>query len=190
MRTPSASFVLLFGLALLSGCDQFGTSPAPSFDGPLLPLAPGYEWTLVSAYTDSTAPDTTHIRALNTVEVDGRTYVALEGLHGDNAVLLREGKNGHVYRREDETEQLWLDPSVDGDSTYTYRTFNVRVSTVPSLHTPAGRFQDCIRFAFNIPNAVDDGRSITIKPGVGFVERWGAWIGAWRLAAVTTEKAS
>ncbi len=178
----------LLGLLLLTGCDLFGSSSSPpSFEGTLLPLAPGTEWTLLSSSADDPPPDTTRIRALHADRIDNRSYTAVTGLWGGDTTLLREGDHGHVYRREDGTERLWLDPSVDGDSTYTYRNYEVRVSRVRSLDTPTGRFENCIRFSFDIPEAVDDERRITVKPGTGFVERWHVWGGAWRLGDFTTE---
>lgn len=179
----STCMALSIGLGLLFGCDLLGTSTEPGFEGRLLPLAPGNHWSLVSAHADSSGPDTTRLRVLSTAEVNGRTYYALRGLTGEEAMLVRDGENGHVYWRREGTDVLWLDPSVRDDSTYAFGRFEVTVSTVDSVETPAGTFTNCLRFSFDIPEAADDEYSYTLKPGVGFVRRWGAWIGGWTLAS-------
>ena len=44
-----------------------------------------------------------------------------------------------------------------------------------SCRTPAGEFDNCIEFFFDIPDFIDDEVSYVCAPGVGIVHSYGAW---------------
>lgn len=180
------AFALL--LTLPAGCDLFGDeNRAARPEGPLLPLSAGNEW----GFTREESANRGTTRVLGTTVFQGRTYHVTNG--GILPETLRTDDHGRVYRVQQGTEGLWVDPTVADSGTYNIDPLrfedeiNVRRVTVErdvTVETLVGTFGNGVQYRFNYRGIADDTVWITFVPGVGPVRRQNSWVGPALLASV------
>lgn len=177
-RLPPALFLLLL---TFTGCDLLGDAErVRSPDGPLLPLATGNEWIFRS---EETAPAGT-TRIVGSGLFGGQRYYVAEG--PGIADTLRRDDQDRIYRIQNGTEQLWLDPTSSDGESYVIDTFHfqgetyerrVTVEHEVGVETHATTFSNGVQFRIDVPGIADDTRWITLVPGVGPVRSRTSWVG-------------
>ena len=165
--TPMRTLFVLAALLPLSARAQ----TAPTF-----PLGSSDTWSYGYVIEPPNAPpDTTRdapvtVRGTATVGDTVYALVTLPGLRSDS---LRTDAQGRVFARLSGRDQLYLDVTREDGQSYEVvedgERYVVTVARDVTVETPAGRFEDAIRFAFDIPGAIDDERSVMLAPGIGVV---------------------
>lgn len=134
----------------------------------------GYVISPPNAPPDTTRDAPVTVRGTATVRDTVYTLVTLPGLASDS---LRTDAEGRVFARLLGRDQLLLDATLDSGQSYEVTedagTYIVTVTRDLTVETPAGRFEDAIRFDFDLPGTVDDERAVTLAPGIGVVQTIG-----------------
>lgn len=104
------------------------------------------------------------------------TYAENSDIHYD----IRADRNGNIRLLNGSEEYLWFDFSKDSGATYLFTpdvqfgptayqyTVNV-LSRNRTIEVPAGRFENCITFLFDIPQVKDEEIVYTFAPNVGVI---------------------
>lgn len=143
-----------------------------------LPLELGNEWTYYTLIDppgepyDTLSAGTASVR--DSVEIEGRTYM-LFGHPNALSDTVRADSSGRIWAWNHGEEHLYFDFTAADSVTYSFPVFGhemeytVSVRRNQTVETRAGTFHDCVRFVFDIPEAVDDARSFYFAPEVGIV---------------------
>ena len=143
-----------------------------------LPLEIGNEWTYYTLIDPPGEPydtlDAGTFAVRDSVEIEGRAYLLFD--HPNSlADTVRVDSSGRIWARFAGDDHLYFDFTAADSATYSYPDFGddfeytVTVRRNLTVETRAGTFHDCMRFVFDIPEAVDDARSFYFAPQVGIV---------------------
>ena len=143
-----------------------------------LPLEVGNEWTYYTLVDPPGEPydtlDAGTFAVRDSVEIEGRTYLLFD--HPNSfADTVRTDGSGRIWARFNSEDHLYFDFTAADSATYSFPDFGpdleytVTVRRDLTVETRAGTFHDCVRFKFDIPEAVDDARSFYFAPEVGIV---------------------
>ena len=147
-------------------------------------------WWLLAAIDDSRAdapPDTFYLATRRFVEelsIDQVSYYRFSKAI-INSDTLRADAEGRIWSYAQGEERLLFDYTAEDESIYSYSFlpenasdsvhYSVHVRRDLTVVTYVGAFDNCIRFSFDIPEAIDDEISYTFAPDVGLVMISGAW---------------
>ena len=191
-RIGATSIVLLAGLSLSAA-----SAAGQSADSTYLPLQVGNSWTMAYILDPPFEPwDTV---AVGTFEIAGTAIVnaneyTLLSHHLAFADTIRAAADGNIYALTNGIEQLLFDFTADGDSAYTFAAlgyeapYQVSVKKGMSVQTFVGTFDNCISFAFDVPESIDEEIGYTFAPGVGLVAFSGAWEYGWLVQGKVGER--
>ena len=151
-----------------------------------LPLTVGNTWNYWASNRESIQLTT---RISNTINIDTTTYYILEydplGDDSEYADTIRVDNTGRIFIRQRGNEYLWFDLTLPDGATYTlYNTLSlvtedsyiVTVRRNVTVNTDVGLLENCVDLFFDIPNAIDDEYGFIFAPGIGIVQRYGAWV--------------
>lgn len=169
----------VLALLLLGGCSLLEADSTRAPNGPVLPLHVGNTWTLTSSSQDEQIPST--YRVARTKIVRGRRYFDIIPGDGVATITVRPGHDGRIYRLTENGEDLWFDPSVADGGSYAYRNFTVTVTKNVTVETPAGTFENGIRFYFDAPLVLDEEYEWVLVPEIGIARRSNFWFGPYLL---------
>lgn len=180
-------------LLLIAGLPAvaFGQAPDTSY----FPLDVGNSWTYaVRVQTSPTAWETLigdpH-EIGQTVAINDTAYTEVAYPHAIFGTLHRVDEVGRVWVRADGVDRLLFDVTRADGETYTFpdvasgNDYVVRVERNVSVDTFLGRFENAIRFSFDIPEMLDDETGITLAPGVGVVAASTSFFGDYFLYAAS-----
>jgi hypothetical protein len=144
------------------------------------PLAVGNQWTYFQPYPGiDTLWDGTF--GVDTLVVNDTAYFLAQHPFSFSDTLRDDG-NGRILARLDGRELILFDFNAEDGATYQFErsreTFDVTVSREGTVKVGAGRFEHCVSFYFDVPEALDDEHFWTFAPGVGIVEA-GGFVGAY-----------
>ncbi|MGC9363251.1 MAG: hypothetical protein ACP5FZ_01640 [Fidelibacterota bacterium] len=169
---------LLLTAVLISGCADLSESEN-DYTSVYFPLQEGNTW-----YYRHSNPETENliIRTISdSFKRDEKHYYCWT--HTGNSDLhydIRADKNGNIRLLSDSEEYLWFDFSRDSGSTYLFApdvlfgetayhyTAHV-LSRNRTIEVPAGKFDSCITFLFDIPQIVDEEIYYVFAPNVGAI---------------------
>jgi hypothetical protein len=109
---------------------------------------------------------------------DTTYYLWTTGDGTDLIDTIRVDAVGDIWERVRNRDYLWFKFSEDSDLYYTSTPithgwdvffYMVKVKRNVSIDTPAGRFSDCIKFRFNVPEIFDEEEVYTFAPKIGLV---------------------
>lgn len=170
--------ILLIGALFVSSCLDLSEAEN-EYTAKYFPLQEGNTW-----YYRHSNPDTENaiVRAIShTFEHDDKHYYRWS--HAENSDLhydIRADKNGNIRLLSDSGEYLWFDFSRDSGATYlfapdvhfgetAYQYTAQVLSRNRTIEVPAGRFDSCITFLFDIPQIVDEEIYYAFAPNVGAI---------------------
>ena len=167
------TLVTLLGIAAPAAAQPDPPGPADRY----FPIAPDNAWTfyLVRYIPPDFAPDTSLGPTWSfgdPVFRDTLEYYPFS--YGPIGTIRSDGER--IYKLQDTTEVLLFDFTLPDSATYTYEDdsndpyyFEVLVQRDLVFETHAGRFEDLIKFEFDIPEAIDDHMWFWFAPDVGLV---------------------
>jgi hypothetical protein len=167
--------MLVFATCLLfSQSGVVAQTPASGY----FPLAAGNSWTYCHG-------DTLHNQVWtiqDTLLIDGEEYSTY--VYNTWADTIRSDSAGRIWEYILGKNILWFDFTLTDRATYKVPaasftpgdSFIVTVSRNITVTTHAGRFENCIQLFFDIPEWIDEEIAYIFAPGVGIVEKRGAWM--------------
>ena len=152
-----------------------------------LPLTVGNTWNYWTSNRESIQLTT---RISNTININTTTYYILEhdplGDDSEYADTIRVDNTGRIFIRQRGNEYLWFDLTLPDGATYSFSyntlslftgdSYIVTVRRNVTIDTDVGLLENCIDLFFDIPNAIDDEYGFIFAPGIGIVQRYGAWV--------------
>jgi hypothetical protein len=164
IRSASFIFCLMVGFIIMSSCKKEKDTVQPG--GDYFPLAVGNTWKIEHR-------DLREIVGKNTLE--GKEYFLM--LVGNDSAYFRKEGNSIYQKVEPTGESLLfkLDANV-GDSwqfpmTLSGSTYNVTLGSKTDTITIGNqRITNCFTFYFDVPLMVDEEHSITLAPGIGYIQ--------------------
>lgn len=172
------SFIILILLISLINCTLDKNPIISSPDSDYFPINVGNTW-----YYDPPTPQT-NPWAMKTIKgylVQNNTayYSWTYGEGVDIIDNIRADEQGNIWKLHNYYEYLWFDFTQDSGSTYIYDLpesfgeniyyYAVYVRKNIKTETPAGVFDNCIEFTFDIPQVTDEDKTYTFAPNIGLV---------------------
>jgi hypothetical protein len=156
--------ILLSGLMVLGACkkDESDTNLGYSY----FPLSVGNNWQVEQTYLREIQGKTL---------IEGKEYYIMV-INGDSSYYRNDGNI--VWSRSLDSEEFplfkfnipagttWSSTLIPGGSNW-----NITLLSKTDSITINGRLiTNCYRYFFNIPSAVDDEHTVTLAPGIGYIE--------------------
>lgn len=175
-----ATFLLLFSVSVAQA-QQADTTR-------YFPLEIGNTWTYITVFDPPGLPYDTTWYDPNGIEEtvafnDTLYYVAPHPFA--LADTLREDENGRIWARVGGSDVLLFDFTLEEGETYTFdhnryqTTYEVTIQRNLTWEKVAGRFENVVRFYFDVPGSIDEERTYTFAPGAGMlyaVDGGGDWM--------------
>jgi hypothetical protein len=178
MRKSVFPFILILTFFINCSENNNPLNSPKNYSSTYFPLKVGNTW-----YYDSPTPQT-NPWAMKTIISSFEYYDAVyyKWTYGEGVDLednIRADDQGNILNLKNNCEYLWFDFTQDSGSTYIYGhpdtfgentyLYNVFVRKNISTEVPAGVFDDCIQFIFDIPQVKDEETCYTFAPNVGLV---------------------